>query len=109
MKKLVSLLLALLLCLTLAACGGPDKQPAIDAHNAAGAAVNALTDIINADPDSYAEYLDDLQSLVDQLNQCGAFLESDEDVEQDALDEWVDVCKEIEQWAKDAKAEIEQG
>ena len=108
MKRLVSLLLAGVMCVSLAACGGGvDKQPAIDAHNAAGAAVNELTAIINADPDSYAEYVSDMQELVNQLNQCGDYLANGKDIEQDALDEWVTVCKEIEQWAKDAKAEIE--
>ena len=35
MKKLLTILLAAVLCLSLAACGGsgPDKQPAIDAYN----------------------------------------------------------------------------
>ena len=34
MKKLLTILLAAVLCLSLAACGGsgPDKQPAIDAY-----------------------------------------------------------------------------
>ena len=37
MRKLLTILLAAVLCLSLAACGGsgPDKQPAIDAYNAA--------------------------------------------------------------------------
>ena len=35
MKKFVALILAIVLCLSLVACGGPDKQPAIDAFNAA--------------------------------------------------------------------------
>lgn len=108
MKKLFSLALALAMCVSLAACGGGvDKQPAIDAHNAAGTAVNDLTTLINANPEPYADYLADMQSLVDQLNECGKYLEGDGDVTQEALDEWVKTCNDIEQWAKDAKAEIE--
>lgn len=108
MKKLLSLLLALAMCVSLAACGGGvDKQPAIDAHNAAGAAVNDLGNLINADPEPYAEYISDMNDLVAQLNECGEFLESDKETTQEALDQWVKTCNDIEKWAKDAKAEIE--
>lgn len=110
MKKVVSLFLALALCLSLAACGGPDKQPAIDAHNKAVDAVNALGELINADPSSFAsEDIEQMNQLVETLDKCGAALEGNTDVEldQEALDEWVQVCGEIEQWAKDAKAQLE--
>lgn len=109
MKKLVSLFLALALCLSLAACGGPDKQPAIDAHNRAADAINALGEIINADPASFSdEDIAQMNELVDLMEQCGAALEGKTDVEldQEALDEWVQVCGEVEQWAKDAKAQL---
>ena len=33
MKRVIALLLALVLSLSLVACGGPDAQPAIDAYN----------------------------------------------------------------------------
>lgn len=108
MKKMISLLLAMAMCFSLAACGGPNKQPAIDAHNKAGEAVNELTEIINADPEAYADYLTEMNTLIETLNQCGEVLGSDQKLDQDALDEWVKKCGEIEQWAKDAKAELEQ-
>lgn len=108
MKKLVSLLLAAVMCLSLTACGGPDKQPAIDAHNSAGTAINALTELINADPDAYAEYVDfeEMEALIDLLNQCGEYLENSKDLKQEDLDEWVEVCQEVEQWAVDVRAEV---
>ena len=108
MKKLVSLLLALVICLSLAACGGPDKQPAIDAHNNAATAINALTELINADPAAYADYVDfeEMESLIELLNQCGEYLENGKDLEQEDLDEWVEVCQEVEQWALDVRAEV---
>lgn len=105
MKKLISFLLATVLCFSLVACGGPDKQPAIDAHNRAGAAVNELVDIINADPESYAPYVEEMARLTELLNQCGQALQGG-DLDQDALDEWVGICNEIEQWAVEAKAEL---
>lgn len=107
MKKVVSFLLATAMCLSLAACGGPDKQPAIDAHNRAGDAVNELTEIINADPESYADYISEMNTLVDTLNQCGELLGSNEELDQDTLDEWVKTCGDIEKWAKEAKEELE--
>lgn len=108
MKKLASLLLVAAMCLSMAACGGPDKQPAIDAHNKAGDAINELGEIINANPEAYSEYLEEMNTLVDLMNQCGELLESDSDeLDQEALDEWVEKCGEVEQWAKDAKAELE--
>lgn len=107
MKKMVSLLLVIAMCFSLTACGGPDKQPAIDAHNKAGDAVNAVSDILNSDPETYAAYIEEMIPLVDMLNECGEVLGSDDTLEQDALDEWVEVCGEIEQWAIDVKAELE--
>lgn len=107
MKKSISVLLALVLCLCLVACGGPDKQPAIDAHNKAGAAFNEVADILNADPETYADLIAEMAPLSDMLNQCGEYLSTSTDITQDALDEWVGVCGEIEQWAKDVKAELE--
>lgn len=106
MKKIVSLLLAFVMCLSLAACGGPNKQPAIDAHNRAGTAINELTEVLNQDPEAYSVYYDDMSELIDMLNQAGAALEN-ENLDQDTLDEWASICKEIEQWAVDAKAELE--
>ena len=106
MKKLVSLLLALAMCVSLTACGGPDKQPAIEAHNKAGAAVNEVVEIINQDPEAYAYYVEDMTELVDMLNQIGEGLESSSELNQEDLDEWVEMCKEIEQWAAEVKAEL---
>lgn len=108
MKKLMSLALALAMCGCLAACGGGvDKQPAIDAHNAAGAAINELGDLINANPEALAGYVDQMNELVDDMNTVGEKLGSDEKMDQATLDEWIELCNKTEQQAKDAKAEIE--
>ena len=99
-KKLISLLLALAVCLSLVACGGPDKQPAIDAHNKAATAVNELRDVINENPEAYAEYVDEMNELIALLNEAGEALETRDDLDQDALDNWVAICEDIEQRAK---------
>lgn len=106
MRKLASLLLATVMCLSMAACGGPDKQPAIDAHNKAVDAINEVGELINANPEEYSEYVDDMNTLVEMMGQCGELLEGDE-LDQEALDEWVDTCNEVEQQMKEVKAEIE--
>ena len=53
MKKLIALALALVLCLTLVACGGeeksgPDKKPAVEEFNKTSAAFNEVSAVINA-------------------------------------------------------------
>ena len=106
MKKLVSLLLAALLCLSLTACGGPDKQPAIDAYNKAATAVNALIEMMNSDGDVYADYIDTMNQIMADLNEVADALENG-DPDQDALDQLVTQCQTIEQLAVEAKAEIE--
>lgn len=107
MKKLCSLLLALVMCASLIACGGPDKQPAIDAQAKAAAAFNELSAIVNADPETYADYIDGMVSLANSLNECSEKLKSD-NLTQEQLDKIVTDCGEIEEWAKAAIAQLEQ-
>ena len=106
MKKLVSLLLAVVLCLSLTACGGSGKQPAIDAYNGAANAVNALIEIMNEDIDAYVDYVDTVNQIVADMNEVAEALENDE-LDQDTLDQLVTQCQTIEQLAVEAKAEIE--
>ena len=101
MKKMVSLFLAIVMCLSLAACGGgPDKQPAIDAYNKAANAVNEMIELINQAPDAYADFIDDLNQVIDDLNGIADALEND-DLDQAALDQMVTECQALEQAAKE--------
>ena len=52
MKKIVALLLALVMCLSLVACGGPDKQPAVDAYNKLAQNYNTFVEQENENLDS---------------------------------------------------------
>ncbi|MDE7299124.1 MAG: hypothetical protein K2N94_09900 [Lachnospiraceae bacterium] len=113
MKKLLSFSLALVLSLTLIACGGPDTSAAIDAHNKAGKAINELNAVLNADPTAYADFIAEMNAFATVLNECGKLLEEGKDVNgnelsQEALDAWEKQCGEIEKWAIDTKAQLEK-
>ena len=57
MKKLITLVLALVMCLSLVACiGGVDTQPAIDAYNELTENYNEFVDYANEDLDSYTQH-----------------------------------------------------
>ena len=88
MKKLLTILLATVLCLSLAACGGsgPDKQPAIDAYNELAENYNKFVEISNEDLSG---------SIADAITQYGEQLESDDELTQEQLDEMVEACNEF--------------
>ena len=107
MKKLTSLLLAAVMCLSLAACGGgPDKQPAIDAYNKAANAVNAVVEIMSNDIDTYGGYADRMNQIVDDLNEVADALENDE-LDKNTLDQLVTQCQTIEELAVDLRNALE--
>ena len=107
MKKVTSLLLALIMCLSLVACGGPDKQPAIDAFNKASDAYDEVATIINENPDAYdQEVIDTLNEMADVLIQHKELLESDDEIEQEKLDEMIAWYGDVEAWVADVKAEL---
>ena len=107
MKKLMSLLLAAVMCLSLAACGSKvDKQPAVDAYNRAATAVNQVITIINNDQETYGQYNDQMAEVIDILTECGAMLEST-DLDQATVDELVEKCGTLEALATDLLADME--
>lgn len=109
MKKLITLLLSAVMCLSLAACGGkkPDKQPAIDAYNRAVTAVNEVITIINNDQETYGQYNDQMAEVIDTLTECGNTLNNSDDLDQATLDKIVEQCKTLEDLANDVKADME--
>ena len=108
MKKLISLLLAAVMCLSLAACGKKaDKQPAVDAYNKAATAVNAIIEIINNDQETYGMYNDQMAELIDTLTECGTTLNNSDDLDQATLDKIVEQCKTLEELANDVRADME--
>ena len=107
MKKITSLLLTLIMCMSLVACGGPDKQPAIDAFNKASDAYDEVATIINENPDAYdQEVIDTLNEMADVLIQHKELLESGDEIEQEKLDEMIAWYGDVEAWVADVKAEL---
>ncbi|MBE6824390.1 MAG: hypothetical protein E7513_03480 [Ruminococcaceae bacterium] len=107
MKKLVALLLAVIMCFALVACGGPDRQPAIDAFNEASAAFDALANEVNANPDAYSqEVFDTLNEMADVMIQHKELLEGDEEISQEKLDEMIAWYGEVNDWVASVEAEL---
>ena len=107
MKKLISLVLALMMCLSLAACGGPDKQPAIDAFNRAKDSFNEVAMEINKEPDAYAqEVIDTMIEMANLLEEHGKVLSGSEELSQEQLDDMIAWYADVEAWVADVKAEL---
>lgn len=110
MKKLIALALAMILCLALVACGGPDRQPAIDAFNKAKDAFNEVANTINADIEAYdPELVDAMIEMAGVLEEHKARLESDEEISQEQLDAMIEWYGTVEEWVEEYKAEYEAG
>lgn len=108
MKKLFTLFLALVMCFSLVACGGPDKQPAIDAFNSANTAFTEIANAINADIEAYPEEIVDV--MIEMANLMGEYkglLEGDQEFTEEQLNEMIAWFESVEEWVAQAKAEFE--
>lgn len=108
MKKLIALLLAVLMCVSLVACGGPDKQPAIDSYNRVCETYNKFVDVANEDLESFSE------EDIEFFNACAAYLEEQGEVlggnaelTQEQLDEMVEMFDEFNGVIEEILAEYE--
>ena len=107
MKKLISLILVLDMCLSLAACSsGPDKQPAIDSFNRVTETYNAFVEVANEN----LEYFTDED--IELFNACAAYLEeqgeilgSDTELTQEELDEMIEMFDEFNGFIEEALTE----
>ena len=107
MKKLITLLMTLVMCVSLVACGGADRQPAIDAFNKASTAFNEVAAVINEDLASYdQEVIDTMNEMADVLTQHKELLEGDEEIEEEKLNEMIEWYGTVEDWVADVKAEL---
>ena len=96
MKRVIALLLALVLSLSLVACGGPDKQPAVDAYNKLAQNYNTFVEKENENLDSWAEEdIEYMNQVADVITQYGEKLESDTEFTQEQIDEMVEMFNEF--------------
>ncbi|MBR4018257.1 MAG: hypothetical protein IKK12_01730 [Clostridia bacterium] len=69
MKKILALVLVLAMALSFAGCGGPDRQPAIDAFNAANTAFTEVAEAVNsgavAMEQADVDYLVELSGIIE--------------------------------------------
>ena len=109
MKKLSALLMALVMCVSLVACGGADPQPAIDSFNSASDAYDTLIDKINANIEAYPQdLLDAISEMGSTLTEYRDMLESDQEYTEEEVTGMVEVFTEVENWAKDMDAQLEE-
>ena len=107
MKRITSLLLALIMCMSLVACGGPDKQPAMDAFNKTSNAFNEVAAVINENPDAYdQEVIDAMVEMANVLNQHKELLESDTEIDEEQLNEMIAWYGTVDEWVAAAKEEL---
>ena len=91
MKKLMVLIMTMMMGMSLVACGGADKQPAI----------------INENPQAYDQDLvDTMVDMAGVLNEHKQILESDDDVEEEKLQEMIDWYGTVDEWVAQVKEEI---
>ena len=112
MKKLISMLMAGVLCLSLAACGGVDRTAA---QSAMDSVANALTDtaalleekLETSDVFSVEELAKSLDAISQELTALKSDLDS-EDVTQERLDEIAQLTAAYEAQVKEIYAQAEQ-
>ena len=86
MKKLMQIIMTMIMGMSLVACGGADKQPAIDAFNKTSTSFNEVANIINENPQAYDQDLvDTMVEMGGVLNEHIKSLECDYDVVEDKL------------------------
>ncbi len=96
MKKLFALLTAMVMSLSLVACGSPDKQPAIDAYNQLAENYNAFVEQENENLDAWTEEdIDYMNEIADVITQYSEKLSDDTEFTQEEIDEMVDMFNEF--------------
>ena len=108
MKKLLTLLLALAICLSLAACSGVDTQPAVDAFNSASTAFDALANKVNAEPGAYRQdFVDSMVDMSTVLTEYKTMLEGGDSLTEEDVTALVQEFNDIEAWVNDVDANLE--
>lgn len=108
MKKLIALLLALVMCLSLVACGGDTTDPnapVIDAFNAASDAFANTANAINEDIEAYPQDLVDLMmEMSSLLSEYKTLLESGEALAEADAEAMIQNLNDITAWSEEVYA-----
>lgn len=108
MKKLTALLLAMVMCLGLVACGENPNQPVIDAFNAASTAYDAVANTINENIEAYPqELIDVMNEMADSMLEVKELLESDVEIPAENAAELIANLADVEAWANDVYASLD--
>jgi len=107
MKKILALVLVLAMALSFAGCGGPDRQPAIDAFNAANTAFTEVANAINSGAVEVAEEdVEYLIELAEVIAEHKALLEDDSvELTEEKLAEMTAWYNDVETLMGELKAE----
>lgn len=109
MKKLFALMLAMVMCVSLVACGGVDKQPAIDAFNNATDIYDKLVDEMNKDLSVYPpELLDVMNDMAEALKENKTILEGDTELTEENVAEMVSAFGEVQKWAQETYDSLDE-
>jgi len=96
MKKLLAILMILVMCVSLVACGGADKQPAIDSYNQLATIYNTFVDISNQDLSGWTdEDIEFFNGCADVITDYGTKLETEDNFTQEEVDEMVEMFDEF--------------
>ena len=112
MKKLISMLMASVLCLSLVACGGVDKTAAQAAMDSVATVLTDTATLLEekletADVFAVEELANSLNAITQELTALKTELDS-EDVTQERLDEIAQLTAEYEAQVKEIRAQTEQ-
>ena len=107
MKKFIAILLTLVMCISMVACGGADKQPAIDAFNATSAKFNEMSAKVNENIDLFPdETISTLTDMANLLNEYKDLLQGDTEIEQEKLDEIIAWFGTVDTWVDEVNVEL---
>ncbi len=104
MKRVVTVIMAMMICLAMTACGGVDTQPLVDKFNETSTAFDELGTEVNANLDTYPqEFIDVMNVMADALLQVKDLLESDTAIEQEDYDALMQSLADVDAWIVDAR------
>lgn len=90
MKKIITFLVTVVMCMNLIACGGVDTQPAIDSYNQLADNYNEFVDIVNENIDEVSdEDIELFNEVTAAMDEYAEMLSGDTEFTQEEVDEMV--------------------